>query len=235
MGGDRLRTLVGQALGVRRGPVGAVDLDVHCPEGMEGLMPELEPIALVDLDGTTADFDGEVRRKLVEMANPDEDTSPEALERLRKEPWMKARRQLIKAQRGFWRNLQPLRAGLYVVRLMRQLRFRIVVLTKGPHRLTEAWTEKVQWAQEHIPDAGVCIVDAEDSGKGLVYGKVLFDDWPAYIESWLEWRPRGLVIMTDQPWNQDFKHLNVLRFHPAGGPRGHMEELRARLEEARDR
>ena len=37
------------------------------------------------------------------------------------------------------------------------------------------------------------------------------DDWPEYIKPWLEWRPRGLVIMPDQPWNQDFEHPQVVR------------------------
>jgi|GEM_PF-4745712 len=34
-----------------------------------------------------------------------------------------------------------------------------------------------------------------------------------YIERWLTWRPRGLVIMPAQPWNEDFRHSNVLRYN----------------------
>jgi len=203
-------------------------------------MPDSEPIALIDMDGTVADFDGAMRTKLAELAGPRERKDPETLDRLRKEPWMAARRSLIKSQPGFWRNLKPLFEGMEVVRLMRQIGFRLVVLTKGPHQTTGAWTEKVEWAREWITDAGVCIVDDTDSGKGLVYGKVLFDDWPAYIESWLKWRPRGLVIMTDQVWNRDFTHPNVVRFSPVGGQRslsGQRQDmfLRDKLQAAYDR
>jgi len=48
--------------------------------------------------------------------------------------------------------------------------------------------------------------------KGLVYGKVLVDDWPPYIERWLTWRPRGLVIMPARRWNATFTHPQVLRY-----------------------
>lgn len=190
-------------------------------------MPENEPVALIDLDGTVADFDGEMQRQLVALAGPGEDTSPEALVRLRKEPWMAARRQLIKSQAGFWRNLPSLHLGLSVVDFMRSLDFTLMVLTKGPHRTTTAWTEKVEWAQQYIPDAGVCITE----DKGLVYGKVLFDDWPEYIERWLQWRPRGLVIMTDQLWNRHFQHPNVLRLTDDVPAKAVWDKLK----EARDR
>ena len=46
--------------------------------------------------------------------------------------------------------------------------------------------------------------------KGLVYGKVLFDDYPPYIERWLEHRPRGKVLMLETPYNRSFSHPNVL-------------------------
>jgi hypothetical protein len=214
-------------------------------------MPDSDPIALIDLDGTVADFDGAMRAGLEKLAMPGEDVSPEALDANRKLPYMRARRRLIKSQQGFWRNLPVLECGMEdVVDTMRRLGFRLVVLTKGPQRTTGAWTEKVEWAQEHIPDASVCIVEGRED-KGLVYGRVLFDDWPDYIEAWLKWRPRGLVIMTDQLWNRDFEHPNVFRFNgpevqPVGdgedpnddgmGPwRAHLAELEAKLIEARDR
>ena len=66
--------------------------------------------------------------------------------------------------------------------------------------------------------------------KGLVYGKVLFDDWPEYITSWLEYRPRGLVIMPNHPHNQGFKHPNVIRYIGSN-----WEEVRTALIKVRDR
>jgi hypothetical protein len=75
-----------------------------------------------------------------------------------------------------------------------------------------------------LPDAQVTITQ----DKGLVYGKVLFDDWPGYITRWLEWRPRGLVLMLDHSWNQGFQHDNVIRItSEADFPRV-IEALKAR-------
>jgi hypothetical protein len=98
-----------------------------------------------------------------------------------------------------------------------------MILTKGPYNATSAWTEKVQWCREHIYYVPITITE----DKSLVYGKVLVDDWPPYVTQWLEWRPRGLVIMPDQPWNQDFIHPNVFRY------RGHQDDidLKARLKQ----
>ena len=48
--------------------------------------------------------------------------------------------------------------------------------------------------------------------KGLVYGKVLVDDYPQYIERWLKWRERGLVIMPANESNKYFNHQQVIRY-----------------------
>ena len=48
--------------------------------------------------------------------------------------------------------------------------------------------------------------------KSVHYGKVLVDDYPGYIEAWLEHRPRGLVIMPAHDHNKDFVHAQVVRY-----------------------
>lgn len=50
------------------------------------------------------------------------------------------------------------------------------------------------------------------SDKGLVYGVALYDDYPRYIEAWLEHRPRGLVVMPANASNKHFSHPNVIRY-----------------------
>lgn len=45
-----------------------------------------------------------------------------------------------------------------------------------------------------------------------VHGKILVDDWPPYITRWLEWRPRGLVIMPTQKHNAEYTHPQVIRY-----------------------
>jgi 5'(3')-deoxyribonucleotidase len=119
------------------------------------------------------------------------------------------RKKLIQDQPGWWRNLEPLELGLEIVEALSVLGFRLMVLTKGPSkRNAGCWTEKVEWCRKHLPSVPVTITE----DKGLVYGKILVDDWPAYVDRWLEWRPRGLVLMPAHPWNEGYSHPNVLRY-----------------------
>lgn len=160
--------------------------------------PPSEPIALVDMDGTLCDYAGEMNRELALLRSPDE---PDVgLHHGPDEPaWLRARRQLIQQRPGWWRELPRLERGFAVVEVMRRLWFDLHILTKGPWGNAVAWSEKVSWCRAHVPDATLHI--SED--KGLVYGKVLMDDYPGYIARWLAWRPRGLVIMPVWSWNHD--------------------------------
>jgi 5'-nucleotidase len=177
-------------------------------------MSKAEPIALVDLDGTLADFDTAMNAELARLAAPGE---PPVTDENRDLPHIKARRRLIKSQSGFWSDLPVIEAGFMILDLLRKHGFALSILTKGPLHTTNAWTEKVEWAKTRVPDAAITICnDGEGSvipggGKSLVYGKVLFDDWPGYIKPWLEHRPRGFVIMLEHPWNVEFGHPNVFR------------------------
>ncbi len=180
-----------------------------------------EAIALVDLDGTLCDYNGVMARDLAKLASPDEPTEFPIGEP--RPGWHKARSQLIKAQPGWWRNLPRHEPGFQVLKQMRALHFNIHILTKGPW-MSSAWKEKVEWCREHVPDASIHI--SED--KGLIYGKVLMDDWPPYIRRWLQWRPRGLVIMPAWPWNAEFQHPNVIRFDGSN-----LDEINRRLWEVR--
>lgn len=183
-------------------------------------MKKSEPVALVDLDGTLADYNGAMTAALEEIATPGDQTiiGQQAPSHLR------ARQLMIRSQPGWWRNLPKLEKGFEILKVLRELDFEIHILTKGPNKTTNAWTEKVEWCQEHVPDASIVI--AQD--KGLVYGKVLVDDWPDYVTRWLEWRPRGYVIMPDQPWNHGFKHSLVSKYGESADCVD-MEELKTSL------
>jgi len=152
-------------------------------------------IALVDMDGTLCDFDGAMQRDLAELASP---TDPSYQENESKPQWLKNREALIMKQDGWWEALEPIQAGFNVLNLMRAYGFKINILTKGPWKAPSGWTEKVQWCRKWVHDASITITE----DKGLVYGKVLFDDYPPYIEAWLKWRPRGKVIMPVVSWNE---------------------------------
>jgi 5'-nucleotidase len=164
-------------------------------------------LALIDLDGTVADYESAIDRELHSMQSPYEPAYAFKFSNETEPTWLKARIRLIRQRPGFWRELHPLKLGMDVVQLMRDEGYALNVLSKGPVSSTNAWTEKFEWSRQYIPDAQVTLTEE----KGLVYGRVLFDDWPVYIKSWLEHRPRGLVLMTAHRWNADFTHPNVIR------------------------
>lgn len=181
-----------------------------------------EPVALVDMDGTLCDYDGRMRAELAAIRAPEE-REPRDWDH---SPHMSSRRRLIKTTPGFWEHLEPLSLGFDVLDVLRDLDYEIHILTKGPANASGAWTEKVRWCQQHVPDIPVTIT----SDKGLAYGKVLVDDWPPYFLRWLEWRPRGLVIIPAQRWNADYadpeKNRNCIRYDGANLD-GVTERLRA--------
>ena len=179
-------------------------------------------ILLLDLDGTVADYEGALCAELERMRSPAEPAHD-----FWAETWpdhIRARAAAIKNRPGFWRELPAQTLGLDVYAAARTLDFEIHVLTKGPAKASIAWTEKLEWVRAHLDD-DVKVTITED--KGLVYGRVLVDDHPGYIERWLAWRPRGTVIMPASSGNAGFRHPQVLRYDGAN-----MAEMRAALEEA---
>ena len=185
-----------------------------------------EYVALVDMDGTLCDYESAVRAGLEALRSPHEPTP--SVDLTSGEPeWMTARRRLITTQPGFWRSLQPIEDGLVVLDLIRQAGFEPHVLTKGPSSKPRAWMEKVEWCREHLGEETLVTI-TED--KGLSYGRILFDDWPAYFMRWLRWRPRGLVVALDHPWNKDVVHPNLVRYDGSNAA-----QIRDALQAAYDR
>jgi len=164
-------------------------------------------VALFDMDGTLCDYEGAMNRDLLKLAN---EGDLKTMQSFGKNPlYLKARMKLIKNQPGWWKYLPPLPIGFQILKIIREYDFKIHVLTKGPYNTPSAWSEKVDWCRANLPE-DTSITITED--KGLVYGKILVDDYPVYIQKWLEWRPRGLVIMPASDYNKDFKHHNVIRY-----------------------
>lgn len=151
---------------------------------------EEDRVARIDLDGSVADYDGEMRRR---MAVPHH---------------IEMRRKLIKNAPGFWRNLPRLEMGFEVVEELRAAGFRLDVLTKGPKTTNNAWTEKKEWCDVNLPDADVTVTQ----NKAHNYGRILMDDFPPYFLPWLKVRKRGFVIAVAQPHNEMIDHPRVLRY-----------------------
>jgi len=185
-------------------------------------------IALVDMDGTIADYDLGIQVNMDLIRSPEE-TGPTVFHGVKEDQpdYYRNRVKMIRNQAGWWKNLLTLPDGFQIVGMLKKLGFEIHVLTKGPKSSPNAFTEKVCWCKKHLPGVPVMLVE----NKGLVYGRVLVDDWPPYVEAWLKARPRGLVVMPDRPWNQGFSHSNVVRAYVNSTPGDEQEGLLANLEE----
>jgi 5'-nucleotidase len=192
-------------------------------------MTAIKPIALVDMDGTVADYDKGLRTAMEALRSPEE-TGPTVIHSHTKKDWpahYRNRVNMIRSQVGWWKNLGTLADGFQIVQMLKDLEFEIHVLTKGPEQSVNAFSEKVCWCQKHLPGVPVTLTEK----KALVYGRVLVDDWPPYIEPWLKARPRGIVILPDRPWNTGFTHHNVFRavLDPNTGLLAHPEDIFERL------
>lgn len=164
-------------------------------------------IILFDLDGTLADYDKAMNRDLDAMASAGEErygihdkTAPK---------WFCNRTKIIRKQPGWWSNLERLQLGFEILDEAIVLGFEVHVLTKGPKKSSNAWTEKYQWCEEHLPSA-VNVTVTRD--KSTVYGLALVDDYPPFLEGWLEHRPRGFGIMPAHDGNANFEHPRVVRY-----------------------
>lgn len=178
-------------------------------------------IALVDMDGTLCDHNGPFNRDLDELNKAFGGT-------LTQKTCPRFVKNLIRNQPGWWLALRPIQLGMDIYHMLEDMGFCVTVLTKGPKGSPNAWTEKFQWCNEHLnAESDITITQ----NKGLVYGKLLLDDFPPYIEQWLEWRPRGLVLMPHHDYNADFDHPQVMRVSDETDP----QEIRNRLQEVVDR
>jgi 5'-nucleotidase len=167
-----------------------------------------DDVALVDLDGTIADFDGEMSRRMALLRSPDEVSYDGIYEDDDLPSYIRERRKLIKNQPGFWRNLPRLELGFQIVDTLLDVGFKINILSKGPRLVPAAWQEKFEWCCENVPYASITLTQQ----KSLTYGRILVDDFPDYFLPWLKVRPRGLVIAVAQPWNEKTVHPNLIRY-----------------------
>lgn len=171
-------------------------------------MPQMKKIALFDMDSTLCDYEGQMYKDLLAIQSPS-DPALEIFERDRPE-WLENRMDLVKKQPGWWRNLPRLPDGMKVFEEAQRIGFEMCILTKGPYRTTPAWSEKVDWVRTNLP-VGVKVTITED--KSHTYGTMLCEDWPPYVEGWLEYRPRGLVILLDRPYNRHISHPQIVRYN----------------------
>jgi 5'(3')-deoxyribonucleotidase len=163
-------------------------------------------IALFDMDGTIADFDEGIRRSLEPMYGPDEERFTSFWE---VPDHIEARMEVIKNTGGWWRELPPIEIGIALLKAAQEIGYEVHILTQGPRNRTQAWKEKVEWVREYLGDVDITIT----RNKGLVYGKILVDDYPDYMLKWLRYRRNGLGIMPDYNNDNTFEHDQVLKLN----------------------
>lgn len=187
-------------------------------------MKVIENIALFDLDSTLCDYSKAIKEEYDRIKSPGDAEFNDFQDPL--PDYIRNRKRLITGQPGWWENLEKFQLGFDILNIAEELEFEIYILTKAPKHNPNAWTEKARWAQKNVPNAKIILTE----DKGLVYGKILVDDYPPYIERWTENRPRGLVIMPANTWNKDFTHKNTIRYNGEN-----IDHVRKAMEIARDR
>jgi len=121
-------------------------------------------IALFDLDGTLADYDGQLLKDLQRIASEYE-PPPTLYSDI---PYIEARRHVITSQVGWFLNLQKFKLGWDVLEIAKEIGYSISVLTKGPSTKHIAWSEKVEWCNKHLADYidGITIAHDRDLCTG---------------------------------------------------------------------
>jgi 5'-nucleotidase len=185
---------------------------------------EIENWALFDMDGTLCNYDLGLLRELNKLKSPGE---PEIELPIKdKAPkYLQERANLVRSCKSWWANLPKFELGFDIWDLAEELGYQRMILTQGPKKNPNAWTGKKLWIDRNLgPDTDMTIT----RDKGLVYGKVLVDDFPGYVNRWLQWRPRGLVIMPANKGNEDYTHKQVIRYDGSN-----LAEVREAMKEAK--
>ena len=170
-------------------------------------MAKVENIALFDMDGTLCDYESSLLAELNKIRSTEE-PKLEYIMHKNVPDYIKARKDLIINKEEWWANLPKFQLGFDIWKIAEELGYRKMILTQAPRKNPNALSGKLKWIQKNLGDVEFTMT----RDKGLVYGKILVDDFPEYINRWLDWRPRGLVIMPANDSNKDYKHDQVIRY-----------------------
>ena len=165
-------------------------------------------VALFDMDGTLCNYHGALNYELEKMRGNEEPVYDSILKDKLPEH-IRQRIRLITSNYKWWAELPKLKLGWDIKEVVEKMGFKIMILTQGPRRNPSAWQGKKMWIDANLGE-DVDITITRD--KSLVYGRILVDDYPKYVEEWLKHRPRGLAIMPANKMNENFRHKQVIRY-----------------------
>lgn len=189
-------------------------------------MPEIEKVALFDMDGTLCDYRKGLLTRAQEML-PSGYDAEELFDRKETPSYFQTIIDTIRSREEWWATLPRFELGWDVLEIARSLEYKIMILTQGPRRNPATWAGKKKWIDEHLGKECDITITRD---KGSVYGTILVDDFPEYVQRWLEWRPRGRVIMPANKENESYKHPQVIRYN-----KENLEQVREIMKEARER
>jgi len=174
-------------------------------------MDKPRKIALFDMDGTLVDLDYALYEKLLSINHPDLHKYIKELNTKSDDlpDWIYNQKDMILRQPGFWERLPRLQLGFDILEICNKIGFEKHILTRGPASKPQAWAEKFIWCKRELPIDMLMTITQD---KGLSYGRVLVDDFEPYIEQWLKYRPRGIVIMPVNKDNKNYKHKKVIPY-----------------------
>jgi len=170
---------------------------------------ESEFIVLFDLDGTLCDYDSALFKDLEKIRSPKENKFFPPVKNEAPD-YIKNRVELIRSSTEWWANLPKHKLGFDIWNLVKKLGYRTMILTQAPLKNSNAWAGKKVWIDKNLSQLTEVTMTRD---KGLVYGKVLVDDYPDYILRWLKWRHRGIVIMPVNRDNKNFSHPQVIKYN----------------------
>lgn len=172
---------------------------------------ENQKVALFDMDGTICDYVGSMKAELEKLRAPNEPIiDPFSREDGPDYQYLWNRMDLIKADENWWANLPRYQLGFDVLKVTTELGYYNEVLTQAPKNHPAALAGKLRWIHNNLDED---IDFTMTRNKSRHYGKVLVDDYPAYVIEWLKYRKRGLVIMPANEYNLGFKHEQVVIYN----------------------
>jgi len=167
-----------------------------------------KPIAFFDLDNTLCDYDSAIKRDYNDFEKPEYPAYDPANKNI---PELRKFVDELRSKPNWWLNLEPYEQGFDILKICVEIGFEPHILTKGPRNCQNSWTEKLLWCQKYLP--GVPVTITQD--KSITRGHLLVDDYPPYLEEWLEKNQYSWGIMPLQTYNSYFDHERVFEYHGA--------------------